>query len=205
MEVPVRESPDEDKFRSAYEAHARALLGYALRRTATPADAADVVAETMLTTWRRIDVVPDEPETILWLYGVARNVIANGDRTQRRQRRLAKKLRSQLDDELNDPPVADPALAAQVTAAMKSLTPIEHEVLTLTATEQLTPAEIAVVLDMKQNTVRTHLHRARRKLRSALTTDASEKYTRRAKRPDDAGHEQAERQSLRLHRTQGAQ
>jgi RNA polymerase sigma factor (sigma-70 family) len=205
MEVPVRESPDEDKFRSAYEAHARALLGYALRRTATPADAADVIAETMLTTWRRIDVVPDEPETILWLYGVARNVIANGDRTQRRQRRLAEKLRSQLDDELNDPPVANPALAAQVTAAMKSLTPIEHEVLTLTATEQLTPAEIAVVLDMKQNTVRTHLHRARRKLRSALTTDASEKYTRRAKRPDDAGHEQAERQSLRLHRTQGAQ
>lgn len=201
----MRESPDEDKFRSAYEAHARALLGYALRRTATPADAADVVAETMLTTWRRIDVVPDEPETILWLYGVARNVIANGDRTQRRQRRLAEKLRSQLDDELNDPPVADPALAAQVTAAMKSLTPIEHEVLTLTATEQLTPAEIAVVLDMKQNTVRTHLHRARRKLRSALTTDASEKSTRRAKRPDDAGHEQAERQSLRLHRTQGAQ
>lgn len=201
----MRESPDEDKFRSAYEAHARALLGYALRRTATPADAADVVAETMLTAWRRIDVVPDEPETILWLYGVARNVIANGDRTQRRQRRLAEKLRSQLDDELNDPPVADPALAAQVTAAMKSLSPIEHEVLTLTATEQLTPAEIAVVLDMKQNTVRTHLHRARRKLRSALTTDASEKSTRRAKRPDDAGHEQAERQSLRLHRTQGAQ
>ena len=75
--------PNEVKFRSAYEAHARTLLGYALRRTATPADAADVVAETMLTAWRRLDIVPVEPETILWLYGVARNVIANGDRTQR--------------------------------------------------------------------------------------------------------------------------
>lgn len=201
----MRESSDQGKFRSAYESHARALLGYALRRTATPADAADVVAETMLTAWRRIDIVPDEPETILWLYGVARNVIANGDRTNRRQRRLAEKLRSQLDDGLEDPPVADPALAAQVIAAMKSLTPVEHEVLTLTATEQLSPAEIAVVLDMKQNTARTHLHRARRKLRSALASDGSEKTTRRAKRPDNAGHERAERQSLRLHRTQGAQ
>jgi RNA polymerase sigma factor (sigma-70 family) len=201
----VRESPGEDKFRSAYEAHTRALLGYALRRTATPADAADVVAETMLTAWRRIDVVPDEPETILWLYGVARNVIANGDRTHRRQRRLAEKLRSQLDDVLVDPPVADPVLGAQVTAAMKSLTSVEHEVLTLTATEQLSPAEIAVVLEMKQTTVRTHLHRARRKLRSALATDASEKSARRAKRTDDAGHERAERQSFRFHRTQGAQ
>jgi RNA polymerase sigma-70 factor (ECF subfamily) len=181
------------------------LLGYALRRTATPADAADVVAETMLTAWRRIGVVPDEPEAILWLYGVARNVIANGDRTLRRQRRLAEKLRSQLDDVLVDPPVADPVLAAQVTAAMKSLTPVEHEVLTLTATEQLSPAEIAVVLDMKQNTVRTHLHRARRKLRAALATDESQKSPRRAKRPDNAGHERAERHSLRFHRTQGAQ
>jgi len=201
----VRGSLDEDKFRSAYEAHTRALLGYALRRTATPADAADVVAETMLTAWRRLDVVPDEPDTILWLYGVARNVIANGDRTHRRQRRLAEKLRLQLDDVLEEPSVADPALAAQVTAAMKSLTPVEHEVLTLTATEQLSPAEIAVVLDMKQNTVRTHLHRARRKLRSTLTSDASAQGPKAAKRTDDTGHERTERQSLRFHRTQGAQ
>lgn len=201
----MRESSDEVKFTSAYEAHARTLLGYALRRTATPADAADVVAETMLTAWRRLNVVPDEPETILWLYGVARNVIANGDRTRRRQRRLAAKLRSQLDDVLEALPVADPALAAQVTAAMRALTPVEHEVMTLTAAEQLSPAEIAVVLDMKQNTVRTHLHRARRKLRSALTTDASAKSTRRAKRIDGAGHERPESQSLRFQRTQGAQ
>ncbi len=68
----MRQRLDEGKFRSAYESHARALLGYALRRTATPADAADAVAETMLTAWRRIDIVPDEPETVLWLYGVAR-------------------------------------------------------------------------------------------------------------------------------------
>jgi RNA polymerase sigma-70 factor (ECF subfamily) len=203
--VPVPESPDEIRFRSAYQAHTRALLGYALRRTATPADAADVVAETMLTAWRRLDVMPDEPETILWLYGVARNVIANGDRTQRRQRRLAEKLRSQLDNTLEAPTVADPALTAQVTAAMKSLTPVEHEVLTLTAAEQLSPAEIGVVLDMKQNTVRTHLHRARNKLRSALTTDASETSTTRTKRIDGAGHERTERRSLRFHRTEGAQ
>ena len=88
---------------------------------------------------------------------------------------------------------------------MNSLTPIEHEVLTLTATEQLSPAEIAVVLEMKQNTVRTHLHRARTKLRSALTTGAAETPATRAKRAAGAGHERAERQSLRFHRTQGAQ
>ena len=205
MEVPVRRSPSEDKFKASYEAHVRTLLGYALRRTATPADAADVVAETMLTAWRRIDIVPDEPDTVLWLYGVARNVIANDHRTQRRQRRLAEKLRSQLDEMLEDPPISDPAVAAQVTAAMQSLTAMEHEVLTLTAAEQLSPAEIAVVLEMNQNTVRTHLHRARTKLRSALDTGADEKSAMKAKRTEGTGHERAERQALRFPRTQGAQ
>ena len=198
--------PNEVKFRSAYEAHARTLLGYALRRTATPADAADVVAETMLTAWRRLDIVPDEPETILWLYGVARNVIANGDRTHRRQLRLTEKLRAQLDDVLEDLPMPDPALAAQVARAMQALTAVEREVLTLTATELLSPAEIAVVLDMKQNTVRTHLHRARKKLRVVLAADISERSASSAKRIDATGHERAERhQPLRFDRTQGAQ
>ena len=198
--------PNEVKFRSAYEAHARTLLGYALRRTATPADAADVVAETMLTAWRRIDVVPDEPDTILWLYGAARKVIANGDRTHRRHLRLTEKLRAQLDEVLEDLPMPDPALAAQVARAMEALTTVEREVLTLTATELLSPAEIAVVLNMKQNTVRTHLHRARKKLRVVLATDTSERSASSAKRTDATGHERAERQQpLRFHRTQGAQ
>ncbi len=201
----MRESPDEIKFKAAYQAHARTLLGYALRRTETPADAADVVAETMLTAWRRLGFVPDEPETILWLYGVARNVIANGNRTQRRQRRLAEKLRAQLDDVLDDLPVADPALATQIAAAMTALTPIEHEVLTLTASEQLSPAEIAVALEMNQNTVRTHLHRARGKIRSTLAGEVPQRSTADVKRTNDAGHEGTERQSLRFHRTQGAQ
>lgn len=201
----MRESVEEAKYISAYENHARSVLGYALRRTPSPADAADVVAETMLIAWRRLDAMPDEPETVLWLYGVARNVIANSDRTRRRLGRLADKLRSQLDEALEDPPVPDPALAAQITAAMRSLTAVEHEVLTLTATEQLSPAQISVVLDMKQNTVRTHLHRARNKLRSTLAADAADDSSRRSKRRTVAGHERAERTALRFHRTQGVQ
>jgi hypothetical protein len=35
-------------------------------------EAADVVADTMLVAWRRIDDVPPEPGTRLWLFGVAR-------------------------------------------------------------------------------------------------------------------------------------
>ena len=48
----------EERFAAVYRANARPLLGFALRRSARPEDAADVVAETMLVAWRRIEDVP---------------------------------------------------------------------------------------------------------------------------------------------------
>lgn len=60
------------------------LLAYAVRRVADPADAADVVAETFLVAWRRLDDVPAGEAARPWLYGVARRVLANHYRGERR-------------------------------------------------------------------------------------------------------------------------
>jgi len=60
-----------------YAAHRVPLLGYALRRTDNTDDAADVLAETFLAAWRRLDEVPRGDEARLWLYGTARRVLAN--------------------------------------------------------------------------------------------------------------------------------
>jgi len=43
-----------------YAAHGREVLAYALRRAATPEDAADAVAETFLVAWRRLRDVHGE-------------------------------------------------------------------------------------------------------------------------------------------------
>jgi RNA polymerase sigma-70 factor (ECF subfamily) len=44
-----------------------------LRRTDNADDAADVIAETFLTAWRRLDEIPAGDQARLWLYGVARH------------------------------------------------------------------------------------------------------------------------------------
>jgi hypothetical protein len=75
-----------------YDANYAALVAYAMRRVGTAEDAADVVAETMLIAWRRLDDVPPDDEARLWLYGTARRVLAN-------QRRAAVR-RLRLNDEL---------------------------------------------------------------------------------------------------------
>ena len=59
------------QFEALYAAEGRRVLAYALRRTAQPADAADVLAEVFLVAWRRLDDVPAGAEARLWLYGVA--------------------------------------------------------------------------------------------------------------------------------------
>src|SRR5256714_11167773 len=93
MSPPGAAGPSE-RFRSLYEANYHLILGYALRR-ADAADAADVVAETFTTAWRRLRDVPEGEEARLWLYGVARRVLANQRRAERRRLRLAGPLRRQ--------------------------------------------------------------------------------------------------------------
>ncbi|MFD0856103.1 RNA polymerase sigma factor, partial [Actinomadura adrarensis] len=60
-------------FERLYGAHYDAVARYALRRTDSPDDAVDVLGETFMTAWRRLEDIPDgDNATRLWLYGVAR-------------------------------------------------------------------------------------------------------------------------------------
>ena len=142
-----------------------------LARRTDPATAEDVLAETLLVYWRRATELPDEP--LPWVYGVARNCLRNAERAARRQERVAARLMAQPAD---PGPPDDPAL----DEAMATLRPEEAELLRLWAWEQLTPAEIAVVLGVSPNAASTRLTRAKKKLSDRL------RKTRAA-----AGHEES--------------
>ena len=63
--------PPEDRRRRFEEIYASChgpVLAYVLRRTGNGDDAADVLAETFLTAWRRLDDVPHGRQTQPWLY-----------------------------------------------------------------------------------------------------------------------------------------
>ena len=52
----------EDRFCALHEGTRPHIIAYALRRTASPDDAADVVAETFEIAWRRLDDIPAEAQ-----------------------------------------------------------------------------------------------------------------------------------------------
>jgi len=166
--TPSARAHREARFTSLYDANFRALLAYSLRRVDQPEDAADVVADTMLVAWRRLDDVPSGSQTRLWLFGVARRVLSNQHRSTDRRERLAERLRDQLSFAVMPDPADDVADVALADAALAQLSADDRELIQLTLWEGLPPRDIASVLGLPASTVRTRLHRARAQLRAGL-------------------------------------
>jgi RNA polymerase sigma factor (sigma-70 family) len=160
----------EARFSRLYEENWEDLLQYALRRAATPEDAADLVAETFLVAWRRLDLVPPGARTRLWLFGVARRLLANQRRGEFRRDRLAERLRGELAVVPREP---SPESGGSVTRVLGRLEKGDREILLLAGCEELEPAEIAKVLDISAVAARSRLHRARRRFMRELEADES--------------------------------
>jgi RNA polymerase sigma-70 factor (ECF subfamily) len=155
------------RFEELYAETRIPVLAYLLRRTESPEDAADLLAEVYLAAWRRISDVPRGDQARLWLFGVARRLLANHRRRVRTQSAavaaVAAALRAVVPEDAPYDPRADAA-----TAALAKLSAADRELLTLSAWEDLSPAQIAVVVGRPVGVVRVRLHRARRRLRDQL-------------------------------------
>ncbi|SNR92004.1 RNA polymerase sigma-70 factor, ECF subfamily [Streptosporangium subroseum] len=162
----MSEQDDRSRFEAVYRRTYEQILGYAVRRCSSPEDAADVVAETYVIAWRRITELPDGEVGKLWLYGVARRVLANHRRSERR--RLTR--HTELTDEIEHLYTAPSHHGEQhgVDEAMDMLADGDRELLALTLWEGLDPGEIATVLDCSRNAARIRLHRARKRFAKAL-------------------------------------
>ncbi len=143
-----------------------------LRRRARPDDAADVLADTLLVVWRRLDDVPGEP--LPWCIGVARRCLANHRRGDQRRLRLVERTAARPPPVTSgDPQVLIDHTEPELAAAMATLSDSEVEIVRLWAWERLEPREIAVALDMTSNAVSVALARAKRKLGARLAGDGS--------------------------------
>jgi RNA polymerase sigma factor (sigma-70 family) len=155
----------ELRFARLYELHHRPIRDYCRRRLDAPL-VDDAVAETFLTAWRRLDDVPNDAGTLLWLYRVAYRVVGHQWRGVKRRRRLDLRLRSVANSSLPGPDelTIDREDHRLVLRAVASLGRTDGEVLRLATWEHLSIAEIATMLDLEPNAVKQRLHRARRNL-----------------------------------------
>jgi RNA polymerase sigma-70 factor, ECF subfamily len=152
--------PDDAELEALWHDWHRHVLAYALRR-ADRATAEDVVAETFAVAWRRLDDVPDPP--LPWLLGVARRVLANLRRGERRRGALLERLRRERSTAQ-----AAPGEESEVLAALAALRERDREVLLLHAWEGLDHAGAGTVMGCSAETFAVQLHRARQRFARAL-------------------------------------
>jgi RNA polymerase sigma-70 factor (ECF subfamily) len=163
---------EPEAFAGLYDRHAAHIHRYVTRRLGSQV-ADDVVGETFLSAFRRrrrYDL--SRPDAGPWLYGIAANLIGKHRRAEvRLLRALARTGADPVAESYADRVDAQVSAAAaqrDLARALASLAAGDREVLLLIAWAELAYDEIAAALGIPVGTVRSRLHRARRKVREAL-------------------------------------
>jgi RNA polymerase sigma-70 factor (ECF subfamily) len=169
------------------------LFGFFRRRLANKERAEDLAQETFVAVIRAAARYEPRSMVCTYLYGIALRLLANERRKQEKDwRRQAKDPRSPgtLDTDkdrgglaqdgaaaleaIPDPKAAGAAdTVLWVRQALEKLEPVEREVLMLREYEQLSYEDIAQLLRIPINTVRSRLFRARMALKDRLQPGAA--------------------------------
>lgn len=171
-------SGSEDAFRDLVRRYQRPIYALILRMVRDPSDAEELAQEVFVKAYRALDRFDRSRKFSSWLFKIAHNTSI--DRLRRKQ--LATVPLESSEDEVDpisvvpDGGTLSPAaavesgqLAAAFEVALGRLRPAYREVLILRFQEGLAYEEIAEVTGLSLGTVKTHLHRARKKMAEELT------------------------------------
>lgn len=150
-------------FQAAFDQHKDAVYRFAWRMSSSPSIAEDITQDVFLALLRDDRFDPARGSLRGFLLGIARNLVLKRWREEQRW--------DELDDEQF---VASPLDVEQmdvgeiVGRAVRSLPPLQREVVVLAEYEELPLAEIARTVGAEVGTVKSRLHRGRGNLRKML-------------------------------------
>ncbi|WP_175986457.1 RNA polymerase sigma factor [Microbacterium tenebrionis] len=160
---------DDQRLTRAFEASASDLLAYLSRRTNVD-DGPDLLGETMVVAWRRVQDLPEDPERArMWLFGIARGTLQNHARGERRRWALADRIRGRIREDATAP-AAD--AGSDVRDAIDRLDPELAELVRLVHWDRLSLVDAAELIDIPASTARGRYQKAREELRAALSVEA---------------------------------
>jgi RNA polymerase sigma-70 factor (ECF subfamily) len=167
---------DPDAFEAFYRCHVDDVQRFIARRVRDPHVAADLTADVFVAVIEAsAGYRPELGSPIAWVFGVARNVVADRERSVARELRAVSRVsgRALLDaDSLRR--VEERVDAARDARALyevlATLPGDDRALLELVALDGISPTDAARVLGVKPVTARVRLHRARRQIITRLET-----------------------------------
>jgi RNA polymerase sigma factor (sigma-70 family) len=160
----------ERQFRLLYERNYAPISAY-VRRRVRRADGsdADIVAEVFVVAWRRFLEVPEQTNELPWLYGVARNLVANHFRSVQRSSALTDRLMVEERASV-DSSAGSSELELRVRRAVDQLSDLDREIFRLIHWEELSHEEVGLSVGITAKAVERRVARARKKVRDYLAS-----------------------------------
>ena len=171
-EVIAKSRDEPEAFAELFDRHWGSLHRYVVRRLG-PDTAEDIVGDAFLIAFERRDRFDTGREDALpWLFGILTKLISRHRRSEAARYRMMKRRPHDIGAEEPADQVASSVSAVAVrpalAQALANLRAVDRDVLLLAGWAELSYEEIAAALDIPVGTVRSRLHRARRKMRTAL-------------------------------------
>lgn len=181
-QVRNSKAPDAAEIGSLYSRHADELLGFFARRTFDPQVALDLVAETFATAFdeRNKCRATDEASRRAWIYGIGRNLLKGYYRDGAIERRAMQKLAivaPSISEEsaARVERLADLApLRVELREELANLSEEQRDAIALRVIEERPYPEIAELLNVSEEVVRTRVSRGLKSLRRAIELNEDE-------------------------------
>ncbi len=157
---------DADAYDLLVRRYLRPSMALARQYASQLEDAEDIVQEAFHRAVRGLPDYDDRRPFNTWFYTILRNVARSTISKQSRRATLAPV--TLLEDDHPAPTAIDPILVGDIEQAIQTLAQMQQMCIRLCDIEGLTSVEAARMLDVDAGTVRTHLHRARQKLRAVM-------------------------------------
>lgn len=168
--VSESESETDEGYRAFFlDEHPR-LVAMVAALTGDRAHAEDVAQEALFRAYRRWDVVGGYERPGAWTRRVALNLATSARRRRTSERRAVVRLTARPVPVPLDP-VADPVVASEVWAAVRTLPRQQAAAVVLYYLADESVADLAVSLGCAEGTAKAHLHQARAALATRLDTD----------------------------------
>ncbi|MFC9534383.1 RNA polymerase sigma factor [Streptomyces sp. NPDC056975] len=170
---------DREAFGRIFDRHGKAIYNYAFRRTADWSEAEDLTSTVFMHAWRRrSETVLDRDSALPWLLGIADRLLSNTRRRLRRAEALLHRLVSHSESVGDHADrvagrVDDERRMSEIHRALARLPRHEREVIELCVWSGLDQQAAAAVLKVAVGTVKSRLHRARRRLGADLVGGAT--------------------------------
>jgi RNA polymerase sigma-70 factor (ECF subfamily) len=161
---------DEPSMRTLYLAFGRRVYAFALNTLRDHGDAEQVVVDTMYEVWRQAHRFNRECRFSTWLLGIARNKILHVLRDRAPDHEDIEAVQDLLPCPNSDPyrSVAERQHHQTVLSCLEELPHPQRQCLQLVLAEGLSLAEIAEIQGCPENTVKTRLFKARRRVKESL-------------------------------------